>query len=102
MVMPAGADAKLKVRILAGTSASVALAETFKVTCSFMVWLAGTVRDGALFTSFTITTNVLVVLSAGEPSSVTTTSTRLLLGPCASVGVQLMIPVSGVMVIPVG
>src|SRR5437763_5395174 len=84
MVMPAGAEGRLKVRVLAGKSESVALADTLRAVCSLIVWLAGTVSNGALFTSLIMTTKVFVVPSAGDPSSVTITCTRLLLGPWAS------------------
>src|SRR4029077_10924231 len=61
-------------------------------------WIAlfgGTVRTGALFTSFTTTVKLLVALRAGLPLSVTLTVIVFVLGPCASVGVQLSTPVVG-------
>src|SRR5438552_3484491 len=102
MVMPAGELTKAKVKLLAGRSASVAVALTLSVVCSVIVWSAGTVNTGARFTSLTVTVNVLVTLRAGTPLSVTLTLTAFVLGPCASVGVQLIAPVAGLMVMPVG
>src|SRR5204863_360169 len=102
MVMPVGALTKAKVKLLAGMSASIALAFTFSVVCSAIVWSAGTVNTGARFTSLTVTVNVLVTLRAGTPLSVTLTLTAFVLGPCASVGVQLIAPLPGLMVMPVG
>ena len=72
MDRPAGGKTRLKVNVLAGISASVAEAETDSVANSFIVWFAGTVSEGGLFTSLTVTLNVLVALRGGEPSSVTT------------------------------
>src|SRR3989442_1020452 len=100
MVIPVGALTNAKVSVLAGISTSVADALTLNVVCSAMVWFAGTVSTGALFTSVTITVNVFVTLKLGVPLSVTLTLTRFVLGPCASVGVQVIAPVLGLMVIP--
>src|SRR5438477_484523 len=102
MVMPAGELARAKVKVLAGRSASVAVAFTLSDVCSLIVWSAGTVNTGARFTSLTITWNVLVTLRAGTPLSVTLTLTAFVLGPCASVGVQLIAPLAGLMVMPAG
>src|SRR3989440_10903730 len=41
-------------------------------------------------------------LRAGTPLSVTLTLTTFVLGPCASVGVQLIAPLAGLMVMPAG
>src|SRR2546430_17694730 len=50
-------------------------------------------RDGALFNSLTVTVKVLVALKGGVPLSVTlVVNTTPELGPCASVGVQVMMP----------
>ena len=49
-------------------------------------------KTGGLFDSVTTTIKVLVALSAGEPSSVTTVRKVLVLGPWASLGVQVMTP----------
>ena len=49
-----------------------------------MVWSAGSVSTGALFTSVTITWNVFVAPRLGEPLSKTRTVTGFVLG-CAGV-----------------
>src|SRR5438874_2483976 len=67
-----------------------------------MVWLAGAASTGALFTSFTITEKLLLSLNGGVRLSVTWTVIRFVLGPCASVGVQLKTPVVGSMLAPAG
>src|SRR5436309_16017370 len=59
-------------------------------------------NEGALFTSFTVTVKLLVALNAGVPLSVTTTVITLVDGPSASVGVQLIAPVPGSIVMPEG
>src|SRR6266851_1484194 len=64
--------------------------------------MGGTVNVGALFTSLTITVKLLVSLSGGLPLSVTRTVMTLVLGPCASVGVQVRTPVAESSVIPPG
>src|SRR6266480_852177 len=91
-VRPAGPDTSAKVSVLAGRSASVAVALTFNVVSSLIVWLAGIVSAGAVFTSFTTTVKLLVALRLGVPSSKTRTVTTLVLGPCASLGVQAIAP----------
>ena len=53
-------------------------------------------------TSFTVTVNDFVSLRGGEPLSVTLTVIVLVLGPCASVGVQEIAPLLGLIVIPAG
>ena len=52
----------------------------------------GTVRTGALLTSFTVTAKEFVALSGGWPLSVTTVVIVLVPGPCASDGVQVITP----------
>lgn len=59
-------------------------------------------NDGAVFTSLTVTVKLLVALNAGVPLSVTTTVMMLVDGPCDSVGVQLIAPVPGTIVMPAG
>src|SRR2546426_468157 len=49
-------------------------------------------NPGGVFTSVTITRKLLVALMLGAPLSKTRTVTVLVLGPCASVGVQAMAP----------
>src|SRR5213593_2640890 len=90
---PAGADTRLKVNVLAGRSASLAVFVTVSVLSSVTVWSVGTVSTGALFASVTTTVKLLVSLDGGAPLSVTRTVIRLVLGPWASVGVQLSTPV---------
>src|SRR5437667_4633759 len=104
MVIPAGAVISLKVRILSGTSASVAVLVTTRVRSSSILWLGGTTRMGALFTSSstTVTVKLPVVLSGGEPLSVTRTVMRLVLRSCASVGVQVNTPLPGSRLAPSG
>src|SRR2546426_6052928 len=89
---PAGADTKLKVNVLTGRSASLAVFVTVSVLSSVTVWSVGTVSTGALFTSLTTTIKLLVALSGGRPSSVTTVVIVLGLGPCVSLGVQRITP----------
>src|SRR5262245_31572491 len=57
---------------------------------------------GAVFTSLTMTVNVRVSLSGGEPLSVTRTIRVFVLGPFASVVVQVNRPVLGLMLAPTG
>src|SRR6266568_3768813 len=99
---PAGPLTKAKVSVLAGTSVSVAVFVITSVLSSLMVWSAGTVRTGALFTSLTTTVKLLVALRAGLPLSVTLTVIVFVLGPCASVGVQLSTPLVGLTATPDG
>src|SRR5439155_19170360 len=91
-VRPVGPDTSAKLSVLAGRSESVAEAFTLSAVCSAMVCVPGTRRIGAVFTSLTITWKLLVALMLGVPSSKTRTVTVLVLGPCASVGVQAMAP----------
>src|SRR5204862_231978 len=89
---PVGPDTSAKVSVLAGRSASVAVAFTLSNVCSAMVCVAGSVSAGAVFTSVTMTRKLLVALKLGEPLSETRTVTVLVLGPWASVDVQVMAP----------
>src|SRR5437667_9851709 len=57
-----------------------------------MVCVPGTVNVGWVFTSVTMTWKLLVALMLGVPLSKTRTVTVLVLGPCASLGVQAMAP----------
>src|SRR6478736_1619768 len=54
IVIPAGGERRLKVNVLVGTSESVAEAETFNVVSSLITRFVGTVRTGAVLTSFTV------------------------------------------------
>ena len=49
-----------------------------------------------------MTVKVRAAVKLGEPSSVTRTVIRLVLGPCASLGVQVKIPLVGLMTAPAG
>jgi hypothetical protein len=49
-------------------------------------------NTGGLFTSLTTTVNTFVALRFDDPSSVTIVVNVLVLGPCASVGVQVITP----------
>src|SRR5213593_4191390 len=89
---PAGADTKLNVNVLAGRSASLAVFVTVSVLSSAMVRSVGTVSTGALLGSVTTTVKLLVSLDGGAPLSLTRTVIRLVLGPWASVGVQVSTP----------
>src|SRR5436190_1949188 len=92
---PAGADTKLKFNVWAGTSASVAEFVTVSVLSSVTVRSVGTVSTGAMFTSVTTTVKLLVSLNGGTPLSVTRTVIKLVLGPWASVAVQVSTPLLG-------
>src|SRR6266699_1878860 len=89
---PLGAETKLKVNVLAGRSASLAELVTVRVLSSVTVRSVGTVSTGAPFTSLTITLKLLVALNGGTPLSVTMVVIVLVLGPCASLGVQRITP----------
>src|SRR5437879_2079322 len=101
-VIPLGPATRANVRMLAGISGSVAVLVTVKVVSSLIVWVGGTVNVGALFSSLTMTVKLLVSLSGGVPLSVTRTVMTLVLGPCASLGVQFSTPVAESSVIPLG
>src|SRR4051812_27475560 len=83
-------------------SESVAVLVTSKVVPSAMVTSGWTGSTGAMFTSLTVTMKEFVALKEGEPLSVTTTVIVLVLGPWASVGVQVIAPEAGLMDIPEG
>src|SRR5712691_7142524 len=103
MLAPEGAPgSKLKVRVLAGRSGSSALFVTTNVLSSLILWSAGTVSTGARFTSVTTTVRLWASLNGGVPSSVTRTVIKFVLGPCASVGVQVKTPLVGLMLAPAG
>src|SRR5204863_155137 len=99
---PAGADTRLKVKEFAGRSASVAEFVSVSVLSSVTVCSVGTVSTGALFISVTTTLKLLVSLDGGTPLSVTRTVIKLVLGPWASVGVQVSTPLLGSRSTPVG
>src|SRR5205814_6979760 len=90
IVMPAGGDTRLNVSVLAGMSASVALAVTASALNSSIVWLAGTLNTGAAFTSRAVTVTLSVALVSGAPLSVISTVIVLVVGRCAAFDVQLI------------
>src|SRR5207248_1088809 len=102
IVIPVGALKIVRASCRASTYASVALAVTASALNSSIVWLAGTLNTGATFTSRTVTVKLLVALIAASPLSVTTTVIVFVLGPCASLGVQVIAPLPGLIVILVG
>ena len=59
-------------------------------------------KIGAEFTSLTMTVKRCVALKLGLPLSKTRTRMLLLLGPCASLGVQLNTPLTGSTAAPFG
>src|SRR5207245_2798333 len=101
-VIPLGPATRENVRRFAGKSGSVAEMGSVKGVSTLIVWVGGTVKVGALFTSLTMTVKLLVSLSGGVPLSVTRTVMTLVLGPCALVGVQVSTPVAEFSVIPLG
>src|SRR3989442_14883571 len=103
MIAPAGAPgSKLKVRILVGLSGSVAEFVTLNSDPAKATWSAIDANSGGLFTSSTTTVKLTKALSGGVPSSATLTTIIFVLGPCASVGVQVKTPVFGFRLTPVG
>src|SRR5207247_1181116 len=84
---PVGAETRPKLSVLRGRSAWLAVLVTIRVVSALLAWSAATVSTGALFTSRTTTVKLLVALRGGAPLSVTRTVIKLVLGPCASVGV---------------
>src|SRR6266550_2748069 len=103
MLAPAGApESRLKVKLLAGRSGSVAEFVTTSVLSSSIIRSAGTISTGGRFTSATMTVKLRVSLEGGEPSSVTRTVIRFVLGPSASVGVQVNTPFVKLMLAPAG
>src|SRR5882724_9438619 len=99
---PLGADTRLKVNVFAGRSASLAVFVTVSVFSSVTVRSVVAVRTGAMFASVTTTVKLLVSLDSGTPLSVTFTVIRLVLGPWASVGVQVSTPLLGSRFTPLG
>src|SRR5439155_880234 len=81
--------------VFAALPASVPLAPTLSPYTTLFRSSAGTLNTGARFTSVTVTVKLFVTLKAGTPLSVTLTLTTFVLGPCASLGVQLIAPLAG-------
>src|SRR5207249_3518005 len=102
--MPAGGDSNSRISVVAGMSGSATVLVRISVLCSSIDWSAIAVNTGALFTSLsaTMTVKLAVSLSGGEPLSVTRTVMRLVLGSCASVGVQFRTPLLGSRLTPSG
>src|SRR5204863_181677 len=69
---------------------------------SSIVWLAGTLNTGATFTSRNGNVKRLDASHVETPFSVTTTVIVFVLGPCASLGVQLIAPLLPLIVMPAG
>ena len=88
--------------MLAGISESLAVLVTLKVAPSFIVRFVCPGNAGATFTSLTIIVKVFVALNGGEPLSVTDTVRVFVLGPCASVGVQVKTPLAELIAALVG
>src|SRR5947207_13145247 len=100
---PVGAPApRVKFRICAGRSGSFTTLLTVSNCPAATVLLAMGERIGAEFTSLTITVKRWVALKLGLPLSNTRTRMLLLLGPCASLGVQLNTPLTGSTAAPFG
>src|SRR5438132_659834 len=103
MEAPVGAPAsRLKVSAYAGISESLAGAVNVRSVVSLTDCGPIGSSTGALFTSLTVTVKVRASLNAGEPLSVTRMVMLLVLGPCASLGVQLKRPLVPLMLAPEG
>src|SRR5581483_7792100 len=106
IVAPVGGLRREYARLYAGMSPSVAALVTVKVTNSFTVWLVCVGSAGPLWMGVTVTTKLLVAVSAfalTAPGSVlvTTVVNVLVLGTWPTVGVQWMIPLVSI-VAPTG
>src|SRR5437773_3901920 len=88
--------------MLPGTSPSVVELVTVSGLRAAAVRSLRADSTGALFASVTTTVKLLVSLDLGTPLSVTFTVIRLVLGPWASVGVQLSTPLLGSRFTPLG
>ena len=94
MAAPAGTvPCRLKVNVLAGLSASVAVAVNVSVcpTCTDLLPMGE--RTGGTLTSLTVMAMVSSANKAGAPLSVTRTVTGNVPGPWASVGTHVNTPV---------
>src|SRR5258706_1179383 len=100
---PAGAPLpKLKVSTLAGISGSfTTLVKPSSWPADIVLFPIGE-RIGAELTSLTITVKRCVALKLGDPLSKTRTRMLLLLGPCASLGLQVKMPLAAFTVAPAG
>ena len=99
MAAPAGAPPRLKVKVWAGRSASLApaLKESGRVSLTFLIPIAA--KTGATLTSDTVT--VMASQVSRVPSEIQTEK-GYTPGPCASVGVQLNMPLLDPMEAPPG
>ena len=80
--------------MLAGESPSVAVFVTVKSVSSAMTRLVCAGNTDATFTSVTMTVKLFVALRA---PSLTTVVKMLVVGPCASVGVQVITPLAEIL-----
>src|SRR2546423_8063226 len=100
---PAGAPApRVNVRLWAGRSGSFTTLLTVSSCPAGTVLLPMGEKTGGEFTSLTTMLNRCVALKLGLPSSNTRTRMLLLLGPCASPGIQLKRPLTGSKGAPLG
>jgi len=102
MEAPLGAPLRLKVRVWAGRSTSLAVAVKVRLLVAVTDWLGMISRTGALLGgALTVIEIVRLSERAGEPSSVTRTVTGKV-PVWARVGVQENAPVPGLMEAPLG
>src|SRR5437868_1169581 len=101
MAAPVGAPkSRLNVRVWVGRSGSLAEAVNETSVPSAIVRFVIAVKIGGLFDSRTVTVNVWVALSEGEPVSTTRMAIGKALPPCVSEGVQLNTPLLELIVAP--
>ena len=81
---------------------SVAVLVTVSNVSSLTFVCAMTGSTGATFTSTTTTVKLLVALNGGVPLSVTLTTTVFVEGLCVWAGIQVTMPVAGLMLMPPG
>src|SRR5207237_630670 len=93
---------RLNANVLAGRSGSVAAAVKVSRVPSLTVRLPIDDSVGDKFTSLTTRVTDWVALIGGVPLSVTITRNELVLGPWASVGVQVKTPLGELMLAPTG
>src|SRR5207249_2640375 len=99
---PLGAETKLKVNAFAGRSASLAMFVTVSVLSSGTVRSVGTVNIGRPSCRETATVKLVMSLCLDMTFLVSFSVIRLVLGPWASVGVQVNTPVLGSRFTPLG
>src|SRR3954465_8558250 len=103
LLAPIGAPAsRLQVSACAGKSGSVAELVKLSKAPSSTYMSPSAVSAGGEFTSSTTPLVVTAAPMGGEPLSVTRIVTALVLGPCASVGVQVNAPLVGLIDAPAG